>query len=36
MLLKPNTIPKTSSGKIMRSAIRADFLQNKLSERVFA
>ena len=36
VLLKPNTIPKTSSGKIMRSACRADFLRNNLTERVFA
>jgi acyl-CoA synthetase (AMP-forming)/AMP-acid ligase II len=36
VLLKPNTIPKTSSGKIMRSACRADFLRNNLSESVFA
>lgn len=36
VLLKPNTIPKTSSGKIMRSACRADFLRNNLTESVFA
>jgi acyl-CoA synthetase (AMP-forming)/AMP-acid ligase II len=36
VLLKPNTIPKTSSGKIMRSACRSDFLRNNLPESVFA
>jgi acyl-CoA synthetase (AMP-forming)/AMP-acid ligase II len=36
VLLKPNTIPKTSSGKIMRSACRADFLRNNFTESVFA
>jgi acyl-CoA synthetase (AMP-forming)/AMP-acid ligase II len=36
VLLKPNTIPKTSSGKIMRSACRADFLRNSFTENVFA
>jgi acyl-CoA synthetase (AMP-forming)/AMP-acid ligase II len=36
VLLKPNTIPKTSSGKIMRSACRADFLRNSFAENVFA
>ena len=36
VLLKPNTIPKTSSGKIMRSACRADFLRNSLTESIFA
>ena len=36
VLLKPNTIPTTSSGKIMRSACRTDFLRNNLTERVFA
>lgn len=35
VLLKPNTIPKTSSGKIMRSACRADFLQNSFAESTF-
>ena len=36
MLFKPNTIPRTSSGKIMRSACRADFLQNGFAETLFA
>ena len=36
VLLKPNTIPKTSSGKIMRSACRTDFLRNNFTENVFA
>lgn len=36
VLLKPNTIPKTSSGKIMRTACRADFLRNSFMENVFA
>lgn len=36
VLLKPNTIPKTSSGKIMRSACRADFLRNSFTENIFA
>ena len=36
VLLKPNTIPKTSSGKIMRSACRADFLQNSFTEKIFS
>jgi len=36
MLFKPNTIPRTSSGKIMRSACRADFLQNRFAENLFA
>jgi acyl-CoA synthetase (AMP-forming)/AMP-acid ligase II len=36
VLLKPNTIPKTSSGKIMRSACRTDFLQNSFAENIFA
>jgi acyl-CoA synthetase (AMP-forming)/AMP-acid ligase II len=36
MLFKPNTIPKTSSGKIMRSACRADFLRNSFAENVFS
>jgi acyl-CoA synthetase (AMP-forming)/AMP-acid ligase II len=36
VLLKPNTIPKTSSGKIMRSACRADFLRNSFTENVFS
>lgn len=33
VLFKPNTIPRTSSGKIMRSACRADFLENSFAER---
>ena len=36
VLLKPNTIPKTTSGKIMRSACRADFLRNSLTKSIFA
>ena len=36
VLFKPNTIPKTSSGKIMRSACRADFLRNSFAEHVFS
>jgi acyl-CoA synthetase (AMP-forming)/AMP-acid ligase II len=36
VLLKPNTIPKTSSGKIMRSTCRANFLRNSLTENIFA
>jgi len=36
VLLKPNTIRKTSSGKIMRSACRADFLQNNFLENIFS
>ena len=36
VLLKPNTIPKTSSGKIMRSACRADFLQHSFTENIFS
>jgi acyl-CoA synthetase (AMP-forming)/AMP-acid ligase II len=36
VLLKPNTIPKTTSGKIMRSACRADFLRNSFTESIFA
>ena len=36
LLFKPNTIPKTSSGKIKRSACRADFLQNSFAENIFA
>jgi acyl-CoA synthetase (AMP-forming)/AMP-acid ligase II len=36
VLLKPNTIPKTSSGKIMRSACRTDFLRNSFTENIFA
>ena len=36
VLLKPNTIPKTSSGKIMRSVCRTDFLQNSFAENIFA
>jgi acyl-CoA synthetase (AMP-forming)/AMP-acid ligase II len=35
VLFKPNSIPKTSSGKIMRSACRADFLQNSFAENIF-
>ena len=35
VLFKPNTIPKTSSGKIMRSACRADFLRNSFAENIF-
>ncbi|HSE18645.1 MAG TPA: fatty acyl-AMP ligase [Pyrinomonadaceae bacterium] len=36
VLFKPNTIPKTSSGKIKRSACRADFLQNSFAENIFS
>jgi acyl-CoA synthetase (AMP-forming)/AMP-acid ligase II len=36
ILLKHNTIPKTSSGKIKRSACRADFLRNSFAEHVFS
>ena len=36
VLFKPNTIPKTSSGKIMRSACRADFLRNSFAENIFS
>jgi acyl-CoA synthetase (AMP-forming)/AMP-acid ligase II len=36
VLLKPNTIPKTSSGKIRRSACRADFLRNSFAESIFS
>lgn len=36
VLFKPNTIPKTSSGKIMRAACRADFLQNSFTESTFS
>ena len=36
VLFKPNTIPKTSSGKIMRAACRADFLQNSYTENTFS
>ena len=36
VLLKPNTIPKTTSGKIMRSACRADFLRNSFAENIFS
>lgn len=36
VLFKPNTIPRTSSGKIMRSACRADFLRNSFAEHVFS
>lgn len=35
-LFKPNTIPKTSSGKIMRSACRIDFLRNSFAENIFS
>jgi acyl-CoA synthetase (AMP-forming)/AMP-acid ligase II len=35
VLLKPNTIPKTSSGKIMRTACRAGFLRNSFIENFF-
>lgn len=35
ILFKPNSIPKTSSGKIMRSACRADFLRNSLQNAFF-
>lgn len=35
VLFKPNTIPKTSSGKIMRAACRADFLRNSFAESSF-
>lgn len=35
ILFKPNTIPKTSSGKIMRSACRAGFLRNSFAENIF-
>src|SRR4029079_10186229 len=35
VLLKPNTIPKTSSGKIMRAACRADFLRNSFTDNTF-
>lgn len=36
VLLRPNTIPKTSSGKVMRSACRADFLQNTFTKNIFS
>lgn len=36
VLFKPNTIPKTSSGKIMRAACRADFLKNSFAENTFS
>ena len=36
ILFKPNTIPKTSSGKIKRSACRANFLQNSFAENIFS
>ena len=36
VLFKPNTIPKTSSGKIMRSACRTDFLTNSFVENTFS
>jgi acyl-coenzyme A synthetase/AMP-(fatty) acid ligase len=36
VLFKPNTIPKTSSGKVMRSACRTDFLQNSFADKIFS
>ena len=36
VLFKPNTIPKTSSGKIMRAACRADFLRNSFAANTFS
>lgn len=36
VLLRPNTILKTSSGKIMRTACRADFLQHSFIENIFS
>jgi acyl-CoA synthetase (AMP-forming)/AMP-acid ligase II len=36
VLFKPNTIPKTSSGKIMRTACRADFLRNSFGANTFS
>ena len=36
VLFKPNTIPKTSSGKIMRSACRSDFLRHSFANKIFA
>jgi acyl-CoA synthetase (AMP-forming)/AMP-acid ligase II len=36
VLFKPNTIPKTSSGKIMRAACRADFLGNSFTANTFS
>ena len=36
VLFKPNTIPKTSSGKIKRSACRANFLQKSFAENIFS
>ena len=36
VLFKPNTIPKTSSGKIKRSACRTDLLQNSFAENIFS
>jgi acyl-CoA synthetase (AMP-forming)/AMP-acid ligase II len=36
VLFKPNTIPKTSSGKIMRSACRAAFLRNSFADKIFS
>ena len=36
VLFKPNTIPKTSSGKIMRGACRADFLRNSFAANTFS
>ena len=35
VLFKPNTIPKTSSGKIRRTACRTDFLRNSFAESTF-
>jgi acyl-CoA synthetase (AMP-forming)/AMP-acid ligase II len=36
ILLKPNTIPRTSSGKIRRSACRIEFLENCFAQKAFA
>jgi len=36
VLCKPNTIPRTSSGKIMRTACRADFIRNSFGANSFA
>jgi len=36
VLFKPNTIPKTSSGKIKRAACRADFLRNSFTANTFS
>lgn len=35
VLLRPNSIPRTSSGKVRRSACRAEFLENAHSAKVF-